>query len=223
MNGEHLVQDTPVHDRTASRESWTWTWSGKNAFDLLSASVLVLLCLPAMLLVTIAVWLSSPGPILFCQPRRGLNGAVIPVLKFRTLRAECEDRLGKCQVADDDPRLTTIGAILRRTSLDELPQLFNVLRGDMSLVGPRPHALGMLVEGRLNADIIPAYLQRYTVRPGITGLAQVKGCRGRVDTAEQLQHRLSYDLHYIQHRSLALDLRILFLTAMQIVVMKKTG
>jgi lipopolysaccharide/colanic/teichoic acid biosynthesis glycosyltransferase len=176
-----------------------------------------------MALVAVAVWISSPGPVLFRQPRRGLDGAVITVLKFRTLRADCEDRLGTRQVENDDPRLTRIGAVLRRTSLDELPQLVNVLRGDMSLVGPRPHAVGMTVGGRPNAELLADYMQRYAVKPGITGLAQVNGHRGRVDTAEQLRSRLDYDLRYIQHCSLLLDLRILFVTALQIITVKDTG
>lgn len=190
--------------------------SVKDAFDLLLASALLLVFAPVLLVFAAAVKLSSPGPVLFAQDRWGLNGSVIRVFKFRTMRVECEDRLAERQTERNDPRVTRVGRVLRRTSLDELPQLLNVVRGEMSLVGPRPHALGMRVGGRPNTEVVPAYFQRYRAKPGMTGLAQIKGYRGPADTAEHLAERVRYDLEYIAKRSLLLDLRILARTALKI-------
>jgi lipopolysaccharide/colanic/teichoic acid biosynthesis glycosyltransferase len=134
------------------------------------------------------------------------------VLKFRTMRAEMHDLGGRRQTERNDPRVTPFGAILRRTSLDELPQLINVLRGDMSLVGPRPLPLQMRVDDRLNYEIVAEYAFRHRVKPGITGLAQVKGHRGAVSSAEALRARVACDLYYIDHWSLWLDLKILAMT-----------
>jgi len=191
--------------------------SAKDVFDFFGALFLILALAPVLLAVALAVKLSSPGPVLFAQQRWGVNGTRIRVFKFRSMRVECEDQLARRQTEKNDPRVTRVGHVIRRTSLDELPQLFNVLRGEMSLVGPRPHALGMTVEGRPNAEVVPSYFQRYRAKPGITGLAQIKGYRGPANTAEHLAQRVRYDLEYFEDRSLLLDLRILFQTISKVV------
>jgi lipopolysaccharide/colanic/teichoic acid biosynthesis glycosyltransferase len=188
----------------------------KDVFDFVLALGLLVALAPVLLIVAAAVKLSSPGPVLFSQERWGLNGTRIRVFKFRSMRVECSDALARRQTERNDPRVTRIGRFIRRTSLDELPQLLNVLRGDMSLVGPRPHALGMTVEGRPNAEVVPTYFRRYRAKPGITGLAQVKGYRGPADTTEHLTQRVRYDLEYIGSRSMLLDLRILMQTAAKV-------
>ena len=224
MKPRQPAQATPVpNEKIPQRRHMRLQPFKDVAFDFAIGSLILVVCIPIMLIVAAAVRLSGPGPVLFRQPRRGLNGRVIMVLKFRTLRADCEDPLCRRQVEDNDPRVTAIGAVLRHTSLDELPQLINVLKGDMSLVGPRPHAVGMTVEGRLNAETVANYTQRYAVKPGITGLAQVRGSRGRVDTAEQLHQRVCYDLEYINRRSVLLDLKILARTTLQIVTGFRLG
>jgi putative colanic acid biosynthesis UDP-glucose lipid carrier transferase len=151
--------------------------------------------------------MDSPGPVLFRQPRHGSDGQVFDVLKFRTMRVTEAD--APRQARRDDPRVTRPGRFLRRTSLDELPQLVNVLAGDMSLVGPRPHPVALNHEF---AGRIHAFMQRHRVKPGITGWAQVHGYRGETDTLEKMQKRFEYDLYYIEHWSLGLDLKILLRT-----------
>jgi putative colanic acid biosynthesis UDP-glucose lipid carrier transferase len=180
----------------------------KRAFDLAAASIALLILSPVMLICAILVKLSSPGPIFFRQQRYGLDGREIWVWKFRSMRT-CENGRNITQATKRDPRITAVGAILRRTSLDELPQLFNVLDGSMSLVGPRPHASAHNEHYR---KLIRGYMLRHKVKPGITGLAQVEGYRGETETLEKMQTRIEFDHRYIQHWSLWLDLRILFKT-----------
>jgi Undecaprenyl-phosphate glucose phosphotransferase len=184
----------------------------KDLFDRALAALLLLLLAPLLLLLAWGVKLSGPGPVFFRQERHGLGNRVFPVLKFRTMRDEMHDPGGRRQTERNDPRVTPFGAFLRRTSLDELPQLINVIKGDMSLVGPRPLPLQMRVDDRLNYEIVAEYAFRHRVKPGITGLAQVKGHRGAVSTAEALKSRIAYDLYYIDHWSLWLDLKILAMT-----------
>jgi len=181
----------------------------KRASDIVFSSVLILMLWPLMLLIAIGVRLSSPGPILFRQRRYGMYGEAITVYKFRTMTV-CEDGGNIVQAQRNDPRVTRFGAFLRRTSLDELPQLFNVLSGSMSLVGPRPHAVAHNEEYR---RIIEGYMLRHKVRPGITGWAQVNGLRGETDTVDKMQRRVEYDLDYLRNWSLGLDLAILLRTA----------
>jgi putative colanic acid biosynthesis UDP-glucose lipid carrier transferase len=181
----------------------------KRASDMVFASVLLLLLWPILLMLAIGVRLSSPGPALFRQRRYGMYGESINVYKFRTMSV-CEDRGQIQQAQRDDPRVTRFGRFLRRTSLDELPQLFNVLTGTMSLVGPRPHAVSHNEEYR---KIIAGYMLRHKVRPGITGWAQVNGYRGETETVEKMQRRVEYDLDYLRNWSLRLDVNILFRTA----------
>jgi Undecaprenyl-phosphate glucose phosphotransferase len=185
----------------------------KWAEDLIIASLLIILFLPSVTLIAILIKIDSRGPILFKQNRFGLNGEVINVLKFRTMQVDRGDAYGVKRTVRDDPRVTRVGRILRRLSLDELPQLINVLRGEMSLIGPRPHAVKMKVGGRLYGDAVERYPHRHRVKPGITGWAQVNGLRGEVDTLEKARARVVHDLYYIEHWSPWLDLKILMKTA----------
>lgn len=180
----------------------------KRAFDFCTALVLLVFLSPLFVLIALLVKLSSPGPIFFRQRRYGLDGKEIWVWKFRTMRT-CEDGPVIQQATKDDPRVTPIGRLLRRTSLDELPQLFNVLEGSMSLVGPRPHATAHNEHYR---KLIRGYMLRHKVKPGITGLAQVEGYRGETETLEKMQKRVEFDHLYIQRWSLWLDLKILLRT-----------
>jgi Undecaprenyl-phosphate glucose phosphotransferase len=185
----------------------------KGAIDRLLAALAILVLSPLLLLVSVAIKLDSPGPVLFRQPRQGLGDTLFDVYKFRTMRVELADAIGREQTKRDDPRVTRLGTWLRRSSIDELPQLLNVLRGEMSIVGPRPHTPHMLVAGKRIFDLVDEYSFRHRVKPGITGLAQVNGYRGAIETPEQLRTRVDYDLYYIDHWSLWLDLKIIFRTA----------
>jgi Undecaprenyl-phosphate glucose phosphotransferase len=164
---------------------------------------------PMMLIIALAIKLDSPGPVLFRQQRQGFNCCNFAILKFRTMRVAAIHAEHVVQAQRRDPRVTRIGAILRRTSLDELPQLLNVLCGQMSLVGPRPHAPSTRAAGRLFCDIAHTYPARHNVKPGMTGWAQVCGWRGETHSEEQLLRRLEHDLHYVRHWSIWFDLLIL--------------
>jgi putative colanic acid biosynthesis UDP-glucose lipid carrier transferase len=180
----------------------------KRVSDLVLASLILALILPVLLAVAAGVKLSSPGPVLFKQRRNGLNGQEILVYKFRSMRV-MENGAVVRQATRGDPRLTRFGAFIRRTSLDELPQFFNVLQGRMSIVGPRPHAVA---HNEHYSDVVRAYMARHKVKPGITGWAQIHGHRGETDTLEKMQARVEYDLEYLRHWSLALDLKIILRT-----------
>lgn len=185
----------------------------KRLADLTIAAVgLALLAIFAPFLM-LAIRLESPGPVLFRQRRVGLHGQPFTLLKFRTMRAGVSDPGGLTQATRHDPRVTRIGRWLRRYSLDELPQLINVLRGEMSIVGPRPHAPGTRAGGRLFEDVTHRYAARHCVKPGMTGLAQVRGWRGETDTEDKLLRRVDCDLEYIATWSPGLDLRIMWRTA----------
>jgi putative colanic acid biosynthesis UDP-glucose lipid carrier transferase len=177
----------------------------------LSSLILLLISLP-MLLIAIGVKLGSPGPVIFKQRRYGVDGAAIDVWKFRTMTV-CENGEKVIQATRNDPRIKPFGAFLRRFSLDELPQFVNVLQGRMSIVGPRPHAVA---HNELYRGEIFQYMLRHKVKPGITGLAQVSGCRGETDTLEKMEKRVAYDLRYIQQWSLLLDLKIILLTVLKV-------
>jgi len=184
----------------------------KTLEDRLLAALALLFTAPLAVVIAVAIKLTSPGPVLYRQPRGGFNGEVFEVLKFRTMRVDACDagtETGLGHATKDDPRVTPIGRWLRRTSLDELPQLLNVLRGEMSLVGPRPHAVA---HDDRYAEVVDRYLARHRVKPGITGLAQVSGCRGEIRSLAEMQRRVELDLHYIQNWSLLLDLKILWRT-----------
>ncbi|MCH2276697.1 MULTISPECIES: exopolysaccharide biosynthesis polyprenyl glycosylphosphotransferase [Thalassospira] len=187
-------------------------WWIKRLEDIILGIFLMILFSPVMIFAAIGVKLTTPGPVLYRQLRHGFNGQEIKIFKFRSMYAECCDpeAVGELsQVRKGDPRVTRFGLFLRRTSLDELPQLFNVLRGEMSLVGPRPHATNQYAhyQGKVNT-----YFSRHRVRPGITGWAQINGWRGETDTDEKIQQRIACDLYYISHWSIWFDIRILFLT-----------
>lgn len=186
----------------------------KAALDRVLGSVLLLLLLPLLVAIALAIRLDSPGPILFRQRRHGYRSCEFEILKFRTMRIEplpvAGARLQQTRPGDD--RVSRVGRVLRKYSLDELPQLINVLQGSMSLVGPRPHAVNMRTENRLGEQIVDDYLSRHRLLPGMTGLSQVSGLRGATDTADQLRRRVELDLHYVEHWSLLLDLKILLLT-----------
>jgi lipopolysaccharide/colanic/teichoic acid biosynthesis glycosyltransferase len=167
---------------------------------------------PIVLLTALLVRISSPGPIFFVQPRIGFNNDVIKVFKFRTMYTGGSDLSGERATSVGDPRVTPIGSVLRRLSLDELPQLFNVIRGDMSLIGPRPHPTHMKVGDRYYQDAVRGYAGRHRVKPGITGLAQVNGVRGEIRTVGRAKLRVEYDTKYIDGWSLWLDLWILLAT-----------
>ena len=184
----------------------------KTAFDRLAASVGIVFLSPLLLAISIAIKLDSKGPVLFRQNRYGFGDRVIQVYKFRTMTAETADTNGEKQTETNDPRLTRLGGFLRRWSLDEFPQLLNVLRGELSLVGPRPHAVSMRVKQRRNEDIVPDYALRHHVKPGITGWAQVNGYHGPVQTERALHERVAYDIDYINHWSLWFDIRIILKT-----------
>jgi putative colanic acid biosynthesis UDP-glucose lipid carrier transferase len=186
-----------------------WSPVAKRAEDLVLGTALLVLTLPLMVAIAVAIRLDTAGPALFRQTRRGLNDRPFAILKFRTMVFMPGPELTVPQARRHDPRVTRVGRVLRRTSLDELPQLFNVLKGEMSLVGPRPHALA---HDARYAALIAGYAERHRVPPGITGWAQVNGHRGETDTLEKMQRRVDHDLVYLAHRSLVFDLRILLLT-----------
>jgi exopolysaccharide biosynthesis polyprenyl glycosylphosphotransferase len=187
--------------------------AAKRAFDLAVAVPTLLVAAPLMLVISALIKLDSPGPVLFTQKRIGLRGVTFQIWKFRTMYHDRADHVAARQTSRDDDRITRVGRFLRRTSLDELPQLFNVFRGDMSVVGPRPHALGMTVAGRQLHEMVDGYAQRYAIKPGITGWAQVNGCRGEIDSSRKLRRRVALDCHYIENWSLAADAWILVRTA----------
>jgi Undecaprenyl-phosphate glucose phosphotransferase len=195
--------ETPFHGHRAV---------AKRLMDVTLAALLLLALSPLMLLVALLVRYTSPGPILFKQRRYGLNGEEIAVRKFRTMTV-VEDGPSIVQAARADSRLTTVGSFLRRYSLDELPQLFDVLQGTMSLVGPRPHAVA---HNELYRKLIKGYMVRHKVLPGITGWAQVNGLRGETRTVDQMEKRVLYDLEYLRRWSMKFDLEILARTALRI-------
>ncbi|MGB7406507.1 MAG: exopolysaccharide biosynthesis polyprenyl glycosylphosphotransferase [Pacificimonas sp.] len=184
----------------------------KRSFDLAIAVPAVLCLLPLLVLIAVAIRLDSPGPILFRQQRMGHRNRLFEVLKFRSMRVEATDHDGGRSTARDDDRVTRVGGFLRRTSLDELPQLFNVLNGTMSIVGPRPHALGSRAGGDHFWDVDDQYWHRHSLQPGITGLAQVRGFRGATHQREDLSRRLQADLEYVSGWSIWRDIAILVRT-----------
>jgi Undecaprenyl-phosphate glucose phosphotransferase len=180
----------------------------KRALDLLLASLALILLTPALLVAAALIKLDSPGPVFFLQRRLGFNQRPFRIIKLRTMRT-LDDGPEIRQVRKDDPRVTRVGAWLRRWNIDELPQLFNVIMGDMSLVGPRPHALS---HDREFEQRVSLYARRHNVKPGITGWAQIHGFRGEIDTDDKIRRRVEHDLYYIDNWSLALDLQIMLRT-----------
>jgi len=189
----------------------------KRIEDLVIASIALAVALPVFGLVMLAIKVDSEGPIFFRQWRAGFHDQRFRVWKFRTMYHELQDDNAARQTSRSDKRVTRVGRFLRRTSLDELPQLLNVISGDMSLVGPRPHALGMTATGQPLHQVMANYSARHRVKPGITGWAQVCGCRGEVTTQEKLHNRVTLDCHYIENWSLAFDLWIILRTFVAII------
>jgi putative colanic acid biosysnthesis UDP-glucose lipid carrier transferase len=180
----------------------------KELFDRAFALAALILLAPLFLVIAVLIKLSSPGPVFFRQPRLGLNGRRFNVYKFRSMKLHDEGNVK--QATQNDPRITKIGHFIRRTSLDELPQFFNVLKGEMSVVGPRPHALQ---HNEMYKDLLELYMLRHRVKPGITGWAQIHGYRGETDTVDKMAKRVQFDLHYIQNWSMWMDLKIIAWTA----------
>jgi len=212
VRGMSYVGDVPVLD-VVDRPLKNWRAVVKLLEDKLLSLFLLILVGPLMALIAILIKLDSRGPVFFVQKRFGFNNEVISVLKFRTMHVDRSDPSGAQRTVRNDSRVTYLGRILRWLSLDELPQLINVVRGDMSLVGPRPHAVAMRAGDRLYCEAVEHYLHRHRVKPGITGWAQINGLRGEVDTLEKAHARVALDLYYIEHWSLWLDLKILLKTA----------
>ncbi len=210
-HGVSRLLDTPVIDLSAS------PLQGVNGLlktieDKVLASLILILAAPFMVLIAIGIKLSSPGPVFYRQRRNGWGGRIIEIWKFRSMHAHRESPGRLTQAHPGDPRVTRFGAFLRRTSLDELPQLFNVLRGGMSLVGPRPHAIE---HNSAYKPLIERYMLRHKIKPGITGWAQVNGWRGETDTLEKMQRRVEFDLYYIENWSIVFDLKIIALTLLR--------
>ena len=184
----------------------------KRALDLSVSALLIVVLSPILLLVALAILLDSRGPLLFAQRRTGLGGVTFPILKFRSMHV-LEDGEHVVQAVDGDTRVTRVGRVLRKFSLDELPQLFNVLAGDMSLVGPRPHAVA---HDTYYGAAISNYAVRFQAKPGITGWAQVNGARGATPTLAHMQARIDLDAWYVRNASFALDLMILAKTPLEV-------
>jgi Undecaprenyl-phosphate glucose phosphotransferase len=198
------VMDKPIAD---------WNVVLKNAFDKIVGTLALVAFSPLLLLIAFAVKLDSKGPVLFKQRRYGFNNELIEIYKFRSMYTDRTDATASQLVTKDDPRVTRVGRIIRKLSLDELPQLFNVVfKGNLSLVGPRPHAIHAKAADRMYAEVVDGYFARHRVRPGITGWAQVNGWRGETDTAEKIQNRVEHDLYYIENWSISFDLYILAIT-----------
>jgi Undecaprenyl-phosphate glucose phosphotransferase len=189
-----------------------WSYILKRLEDQIISLVALVFALPIMLIVAIAIKLDSRGPVLFKQNRYGFNNELIEVYKFRSMYTDQSDAKADKLVTKDDPRVTKVGRFIRKTSLDELPQLFNSLKGDLSLVGPRPHAVSAKAADKLYTDVVDGYFARHRVRPGITGWAQINGWRGETDTAEKIERRVEHDLYYIENWSILFDLYILAMT-----------
>jgi polysaccharide biosynthesis protein PslA len=198
----------PTHERAGRAFQLTV----KRWLDVLLALVGLIAFSPVMLILAVAIKASGPGPIIFRQMREGLNCRQFEILKFRTMYVDRSDPSGVAQTKSGDDRVTPIGAFMRRTSFDELPQLFNILRGDMSVVGPRPHVRDQQAAHRPYREVIPYYDLRYSMRPGLTGWAQANGLRGATTELNLARARIDYDIAYIQNFSLWLDIVIILTT-----------
>lgn len=196
------LQDSPMYG---------WNLVLKRAMDIVISIIAIIVTLPLMIIIAIGIKLSSPGPVFYTQERMGMDGKIFKIIKFRTMKVNAEDETGPVWAKPDDERRTKLGAFLRKRSLDELPQFFNVLKGDMSIVGPRPERPVFIEEFRRK---IPKYMLRHKVKAGITGWAQVNGWRGNTS----LEKRIEHDLYYINNWSLSFDLKIIFKTIKKIFV-----
>lgn len=201
------IFDRPIRD---------WDSVAKRLFDIVFSLLGIVAFSPIMIATAIAIRIDSKGPVLFRQKRHGFNNEVIDVFKFRSMYAEKCDPTARNAVTKNDPRVTRVGRFIRKTSIDELPQFFNVLRGDISLVGPRPHAVTAQSRDRLYGEVVDGYFARHRVKPGVTGWAQINGWRGEIDSDDKIRQRTEFDLYYIENWSLWFDLRILFLTPIRL-------
>ncbi|MER2605119.1 MAG: undecaprenyl-phosphate glucose phosphotransferase [Siculibacillus sp.] len=201
------VVDKPLAD---------WDFVGKRAFDLIVGTIALVLLTPVMIAAAIAIKLESKGPVFFRQKRFGFNNEVISVWKFRSMYTDRCDHEVKQAVTKGDPRVTRVGRFIRKTSIDELPQLFNVLKGELSLVGPRPHAVNAQTENRMWDTVVDGYFARHKVKPGVTGWAQINGWRGEIDTPEKIRKRVEHDIYYIENWSILFDIKILALTPIRL-------
>jgi Undecaprenyl-phosphate glucose phosphotransferase len=201
------IFDKPIND---------WDSVAKRAFDIVFSLVGIILFSPVMIATAIAIKLDSKGPVLFKQKRHGFNNEEIEVYKFRSMYTDQSDPTAKRTVTKNDPRVTRVGRIIRKTSIDELPQFFNALFGSLSLVGPRPHAVAAQSHNLLYNEVVDGYFARHKVKPGVTGWAQINGWRGEMDTNEKIRMRTEYDLYYIENWSMLFDLKILLLTPVRL-------
>lgn len=201
------IFDRPIND---------WDSIAKRIFDIVFSSLGLIVLSPVFLAIAIAIKLDSKGPVFFKQKRHGFNNETAIVYKFRSMYVEQSDPTGVKAVTKNDPRVTRIGRFIRKTSLDELPQFFNALKGDLSLVGPRPHAVTAQANNRLFTEVVDGYFGRHRVKPGVTGWAQINGLRGEISSDQAIRARTELDLHYIENWSLWFDLKILLLTPIRL-------
>lgn len=216
---DNVLAGTAHHLPAVQGDSWIhaalnkpFQFALKRAFDIAVSGLALAFLLPFFVAIAALIVYENRGPVFFSQVRWGRGGTLIRIYKFRSMRADLCDVTGVAQTKENDPRVTRIGAFLRKTNLDELPQLFNILKGDMSLIGPRCHVPGMLAAGKLYEDLVEGYHLRHLVRPGLTGLAQVNGFRGPTDREDAARGRVAHDIEYIRHFSFISDMRILFRT-----------
>ena len=185
----------------------------KRVFDILLSGLGLLILAPFLAIVALAIVAETRGPVIYKQARRGFNGETFMIWKFRSMKVESSDFTAARQVSADDDRVTRVGRFIRKTSLDELPQIFNIISGEMSVVGPRPHAIGMKSGGADASKLVETYAHRHRIKPGLTGWAAVNGSRGPVNTAEDVRRRVALDLEYVERQSFWLDIAIILRTA----------
>jgi exopolysaccharide biosynthesis polyprenyl glycosylphosphotransferase len=201
------IFDRPIND---------WDSVAKRAFDIVFSLLGIVVFSPVMLATAVAIKLDSKGPVIFRQKRHGFNNEIIDVYKFRSMYTNMSDHAAKNVVTKNDPRVTRVGRIIRKTSIDELPQFFNSLLGSLSLVGPRPHAVTAQSQNKLWHEVVDGYFARHRVKPGVTGWAQINGWRGEIDNDDKIKMRTEFDLYYIENWSLWFDLKILVLTPIRL-------
>jgi Undecaprenyl-phosphate glucose phosphotransferase len=207
--------EVPVFD-IADRPISDWNLVFKWLFDKIVALIAIIVFSPVMIATAIAIKLESKGPVIFKQKRHGFNNELIEVYKFRSMYTDRSDANASKLVTRNDPRVTRVGRIIRKTSIDELPQFFNVLKGELSVVGPRPHALEAKADSKLYYEAVDGYFARHKVKPGVTGWAQINGWRGETDTVDKIMQRVHHDLYYIENWSILLDLYILIMTPIRL-------
>ena len=216
------VVSVPVFD-VVDRPITDWNLVFKWVFDKTVAILALGMLWPVMLATAVAIKLDSKGPVLFRQKRQGFNNEIIEIYKFRSMHTDQQDLTASRLVTREDPRVTKVGGFIRKTSIDELPQLFNVLKGDLSIVGPRPHAMEAKAANQLYYEAVEGYFARHRVKPGITGWAQIHGWRGETDTVDKIMNRVNADLHYIENWSLLLDVYIVLMTPISLLTRRENA